>query len=157
MEVDQKLLAPCGLYCGVCGMYFATRDNNQKFLERLLTVYQGKLPGLEEMTIEDLKCEGCLSDRPSGFCSVCVIKNCTRQKGYAGCHECDGFPCAHIKEFPMPVGKKVILRAIPQWRTNGTEQWVKDEEARYVCPDCGHKLFRGAQRCNVCKVPVDLD
>jgi len=57
----------------------------------------------------------------------------------------------------MPVGKKVILRAIPHWRSVGTEKWVEDEEARYLCPSCGHKLFRGAKQCNKCKTSVDLD
>ena len=30
----------------------------------------------------------------------------------------------------MPVGKKVILRAVPYRREHGTEKWVCDEEAR---------------------------
>ena len=51
----------------------------------------------------------------------------------------------------------MILRAIPYWREHGTEKWIADEEARYVCPECGNKLFRGAQRCNQCKTAVDLD
>jgi hypothetical protein len=91
------------------------------------------------------------------LCSMCAIKDCARQKGYAGCHECNDFPCEHIQEFPMPVGKKVILRAIPYRKAYGTERWVTDEISRYVCPDCGNKLFRGAKRCNVCKLTVDLD
>jgi predicted RNA-binding Zn-ribbon protein involved in translation (DUF1610 family) len=62
-----------------------------------------------------------------------------------------------IEEFPIPVGKKVILRAIPYWREKGTEKWFRDEEARYICPECGHKLFRGAKRRNRCKTPIDLD
>jgi predicted RNA-binding Zn-ribbon protein involved in translation (DUF1610 family) len=57
----------------------------------------------------------------------------------------------------MPVGKRVILRAIPAWREKGTERWVREEEERYHCPDCGHRLFRGAKRCNRCKRAVDLD
>ena len=57
----------------------------------------------------------------------------------------------------MPVGKKVIMRAVPHWREVGTEQWVADEEARYVCPSCGAELFRGAKRCRQCKEPVDAD
>jgi len=54
------------------------------------------------------------------------------------------------------IGKKVILRAIPYWHEHGTEKFVRDEEARYNCPECSHKLFRGAKRCNKCKVAVDL-
>ena len=157
MSLNESLLAPCGLYCGVCGVYYATRDGNEKFLKKLLGVYQGNIPGLENLTTEEIKCDGCGSDRVSIFCRVCAIKDCVREKGFSGCHECDDFPCRHIDAFPMPVGKKVILRAIPYWREHGTEKWVADEEARYHCPQCRHKVFRGAKRCNACKTPVDLD
>jgi predicted RNA-binding Zn-ribbon protein involved in translation (DUF1610 family) len=157
MEINPNLLAPCGLYCGVCGVYYATRDKNNKFLETLLNFYQDKMPGLENVSIDDLKCEGCLSDQTSLFCRTCSIKDCTHKKGYAGCHECNEFPCKHIENFPMPVGKKVILRTIPYWQQEGTEKFVANEEARYVCPDCGNKIFRGAKRCNKCKIPLDLD
>jgi hypothetical protein len=157
MEINPGLLAPCGLYCGVCGVYYATRDENEKFLQKLLKVYQGGIPQLAQLTTEDLRCDGCLSDRVSYFCRVCAIKSCTREKGYAGCHECADFPCPHVEGFPMPVGKKVILRAIPYWREHGTEKWVRDEESRYGCPGCGHRLFRGAKRCNRCGISVDVD
>jgi hypothetical protein len=157
MEMNPGLLAPCGLYCGVCGVYYATRDENEKFLQKLLKVYQGGIPQLAQLTTEDLRCDGCLSDRVSYFCRVCAIKSCTREKGYAGCHECADFPCPHVEGFPMPVGKKVILRAIPYWREHGTEKWVRDEESRYACPGCGHRLFRGAKRCNRCGISVDVD
>jgi hypothetical protein len=156
-EINPKHLAPCGLYCGVCGVLYATRDNNLKFKERLLGVYKGKLPGIEDLSVADIRCEGCLSEAPFLYCRECSIKDCTRSKGYAGCHECPDFPCHFIKDFPIPVGKKVILRSIPHWRAVGTAKWVQDEESRYVCPECGHMLFRGAQRCNKCKTPLDLD
>ena len=157
MKSEPKFLAYCGLYCGVCGVYYATRDNNDKFLERLLIMYQEKIPGLEGISIEDLKCEGCLSDRVSLFCRTCGIKACNQEKEFSGCHECHDFPCDLIDKFPMPVGKKVILRAIPYRREHGAEKWAYDEQARYVCPECGHTVFRGAKRCNNCKVTVDLD
>jgi len=157
MEIESKFLAHCGLYCGVCGVYYATRDNNTKFLERLLAMYSEKIPGLEGVSIEDLKCEGCQSERVNLFCSACAIKACTQDHGFDGCHQCDRFPCNHIDNFPMPVGKKVILRAVPYWREHGTRKWVQAEEARYTCPACGHKIFRGAKRCNQCKTAVDLD
>ena len=157
MEVNPDLLAPCGLYCGVCGVFYATRDENPAFLEKLLGFYRERIPGMERVGKEDLRCHGCLSDTVSIFCRACPVKNCTREKGYQGCHQCDEFPCRFIAEFPIPVGKKVILRAIPHWREHGTERWVTDEEARYLCPRCGHKLFRGARRCNQCKAAVDVD
>lgn len=157
MEINSELLAPCGFYCGVCGVYFATRDNNILFLEKLMGFYKDNLPGFEKTTIEDFQCTGCLSDNVSIICKGCSIKNCTESRSYSGCHECDDFPCKFIDEFPIPVGKKVILRAVPYRREYGNEKFVCDEEARYVCPECGNKLFRGAKHCNKCKAPVDLD
>lgn len=50
----------------------------------------------------------------------------------------------------------MILRAIPYWREVGTGKWIEDEEARYLCPDCGNTLFRGVVTCNRCKAEVDL-
>jgi hypothetical protein len=151
MEIKKEWLAPCGLYCGVCGILIAHRDDNQKFKERLSTVY-----GTES---EDIQCSGCLADESNVFlyCRVCPIKSCTRDRGIEGCHQCDDFPCEQIDNFPLPVGKKVILRAVPQRREWGDEKWVAEETKRYVCPHCGYALFRGAKRCRNCKEPVDLD
>jgi len=157
MEVKPEFVAPCGLYCGVCAVWYATRDDNPKFKQALVGVYRGNLPGSDGLTADDIHCQGCLSDEPFFFCRECRIKDCVQSKGYASCRECDEFPCQLIKDFPLPIGKKVILRAIPQWRELGTEKWVEQEEARYRCPNCGTQLFRGAKRCNNCKVQVDLD
>ena len=163
MTINPDFIAPCGLYCGVCAIHIAGRANNEKFKERLMNLYQGgvagkgALPNSENLTIEDIKCGGCLSDDQFMHCRHCEIRECTREKGYAGCHQCDEFPCRYIENFPMAVGKKVILRAIPYWREVGTEKWIQDEEARYVCPGCGNKTFRGVVKCNKCKVDLDLD
>ena len=157
MKINPDYIAPCGLYCGVCGILYASLENNVKFKERLVGFYKGTLPGSENLSVQDIYCRGCLSDEPFGYCAQCPIKDCTKKKGYTGCHECKDFPCSLIEEFPLPVGKKVILRAIPYWREWGTKKWITDEEARYICPECGHRLFRGAKRCNRCKTPVDLD
>jgi len=40
MKTAADLVAPCGLYCGVCGVYFATSDDNRKFLEKLVNIYK---------------------------------------------------------------------------------------------------------------------
>jgi len=163
MEVKPELIGPCGLYCGVCAIYIAQRDNNLKFKERLVKLYQGGvpgkgvLPGSENLTVDDIHCGGCMSDDLFMYCKECNIRDCVQEKGIAGCHECDTFPCEFIENFPMAVGKKVIMRVIPYWREVDVETWVAEEEARYVCPVCGNKLFRGVTRCNKCKTELDLD
>ena len=149
MENKEKLAAPCGLYCGVCGVYIAHRDNNIKFKERLATVYG--------VSVDHVKCEGCLSDELYVYSKTCPIRSCTIEKGIEGCHQCNDFPCTLIEDFSFPVEKKVMLRAIPSRRELGTERWMEEEEKRYHCPHCGYKLFRGANRCRSCRQPVDVD
>ena len=163
MEIKKELVAPCGLYCGACAIYMAHRDNNRKFKERLVNLYKGEVPGkgvlpnADKLIADDTKCRGCLSDEQFMHCRQCEIRACTIEKGYTGCHQCDEFPCEHIERFPMAVGKKVILRAIPYRREVDTEKWIQDEEARYICPECGNKVFRGVVKCNQCKAKLDLD
>jgi hypothetical protein len=149
MEIKKELLAPCGLYCGVCAIRIAHKGNNEKFKERLAPVY-GVSP-------EEIRCEGCLSSDVFDYCTTCAIRSCTEERGYEGCHQCDAFPCEHIDNFPVPIGRQVILRAVPQRREMGTEKWVESEERRYRCPNCGEQLFRGARRCRHCKEAVNPD
>lgn len=149
MEDKNKLAAPCGLYCGVCGVYIAHKNDDIKFKERLKDVYW--------VDVDDIRCEGCLSDVLFKYCLDCPIRSCTVERGISGCHQCNDFPCKFIDGFPLPVGKKVILRAIPTWRELGTETWMEEEGRRYHCPHCGYNLFRGAKKCRSCKQSVDVD
>ncbi|MBF0476645.1 MAG: TlyA family rRNA (cytidine-2'-O)-methyltransferase [Deltaproteobacteria bacterium] len=157
MEIDHKLLSPCGLYCGVCAVTLAHRENNPELKKRLVEMFKGKFSGSEHLTVEDIHCQGCLSEKPFLFCQKCRIRDCAKLKGLTGCHECDDFPCRIIQNFPVAVGKKVMLRAIPHRREAGTETWIRAEEARYHCPQCAQQLFRGVRRCINCQTEVDLD
>jgi hypothetical protein len=72
-----------------------------------------------------------------------------------------------VEEFPLPVGRRVMKRAIPAWREQvarhgdekGSVEWARSECERYHCPGCGHPLFRGAIRCRGCgrEVADELD
>ncbi len=140
--INQELVAPCGLYCGVCGIYCATVSADQPLKEKLAKAYGD--------TSDKINCRGCLSDSVYWYCAVCAIKSCTKEKRYSGCHQCDSFPCDKISNFPVPEGKKNILRAIPIWRELGTEAFIKGEEKLFSCDNCGTKLFRGARKCRQC-------
>lgn len=163
MTANQAFASPCGLYCSVCAIHIAHRDNNEKLKQRLVSLYKGgvpgkgTLPGSENLTTADIRCQGCLSEDRFMHCLQCDIRNCTLEKGYTGCHQCDEFPCQYIDEFPMAVGKKVILRSIPYRKKHGTVKWMQDEESRYTCSECGNTVFRGVVKCNQCKADLDLD
>jgi len=155
---NKELMAPCGLYCGACGVYIATRDNNEKFRSVMGNLY-GTKP-------EETACLGCMQPDPPkllyGFCQNCQIRNCIREKEYYSCHQCDEWPCDLINNFGLVTGVNVMKRTIPIWREKvaemgdekGSEEWAHSECERYHCPTCGDPLFRGAQRCRNCKEPV---
>lgn len=151
MKDRRMLAAPCGLFCGACGIYVASRDGDERLKEKLAAVY-----GLKA---EDIRCEGCLSESDDVFfyCRVCAIRSCTKDKGLEGCFQCDEFPCRIVDEFPVPDGRRVMLRSVPAWRELGTERWMEEEERRYSCPHCGLRSFRGAKRCRGCREPLGMD
>ena len=124
VEVKKELLAPCGLYCGVCSIYIAHRDDNHKFKQVLMKVYKSFVK-----SVDDISCTGCLSDGiVFPVCQVCSIKKCCNEKNIKGCYQCDDFPCKFIDNFPVPVGKKVIMRNTPTWRELGTEKFVEEKK-----------------------------
>ncbi len=158
-EIQNKnLMAPCGLYCGACGIYIATRDKNDKLKTALGNLY-GTKP-------EETQCCGCMQADPPemlySFCRSCKMRECVRSKGLYSCHQCQEWPCAMVENFGIATGLRVMKRTIPIWRAKvealGDEQgsiaWARSECERYHCASCGNPLFRGAQRCRVCKKDV---
>lgn len=143
---QDQLLAPCGLYCGFCGVYLAHQAGDQKM--------KGKLAGLFGCAPEEVACQGCLSDQRFFYCASCAIRSCTQDRGYEGCYQCDEFPCSEVERFPIPVGKQIILQEVPRWRELGTDAWLADQMQKHTCPDCGQRLIRGGKVCPSCRRPV---
>ena len=140
--INHELVSPCGLYCGVCGIYYATANGDDQLKEKLAKAY-GDTP-------DKISCHGCRSNSVYWYCAVCAVKSCAMEKDYLGCHQCISFPCDKIDNFPVPEGKKNILRAIPRWKELDTEEFIKAEEKLFSCDNCGTKLFRGARKCRKC-------
>ena len=155
---NRDLMAPCGLYCGSCGIYIATRDENEKFKAVMGRVY-GTKP-------EETECCGCMQADPPkklyGYCQQCKIRSCVKSKSYYSCHQCNEWPCDLIENLGYATGVRVSKRAIPLWRDQvaehgdkkGSVEWARAECERYHCPSCGEPLFRGSQTCRACKHDV---
>lgn len=69
--------AYCGLFCEACPMYIETKAN----------------PATES------PCGGCRSDVLCGWCKVCSIKTCAKDKGHDFCIECADYPCQVLVDF----------------------------------------------------------
>lgn len=146
MNIKKEYLSPCGMYCGVCSIRAADRDNDQGLKAKLSSVF-GTRP-------EQITCEGCRSEKTFQFAGSCAIRACADGKHYEGCYQCGDFPCNHFKTFPIEVAKKGMLEALPRWKELGTEQWVVETEKRFTCPHCGSLMHRHAKQCNRCQTPM---
>jgi hypothetical protein len=147
VNVNKQYLSPCGMYCSVCAVRAAERDNDQEL--------KGMLAPIFGTTPEQIACDGCQSEKAFPFARACAIRACAGEKRLEGCHQCGDFPCDHIKTFPFEISKQQMMAAIPRWKELGTEQWVMETEKRYTCSSCGSLLHRYAKMCNRCQKPLD--
>ncbi|MBW1900009.1 MAG: DUF3795 domain-containing protein [Deltaproteobacteria bacterium] len=158
---DRNLMGPCGLFCGACGVYVATRDGNEELRKIMATTY-GATP-------EETECLGCMQSDSSkklfGFCAECDLRGCAKSKGYYSCHQCEEFPCSRIESFPFGPGRKIMKDSISKWRDKVAEhgdekgciEWARQECGRYRCSSCGEPHIRGAQTCDACKQTATED
>jgi hypothetical protein len=83
----MKLLAPCGLDCGVCELY--TCKDDPALMDQLIS--RGIL---KDMT----HCPGCRAVK--GHCPVlseqCNTYNCVKSNNIDYCFECEEFPCVTL-------------------------------------------------------------
>jgi hypothetical protein len=147
MSVKKEYLSPCGMYCSVCAVRAADRDNDQELKGMLAAVF-GTKPG-------QIACEGCQSEETFQFAKACAIRACAGKKRLESWHQCKDFPCDHFRAFPFEIAKQQMLAAIPRWKELGTEQWVMETEKRFTCSYCGSLLHRYATVCNRCQKPTD--
>ena len=143
MGVKNEYLSPCSMYCSVCSIRAADKNNDQKLKEGL-ALFFGTSP-------ENIACEGCMSGKTfENMVNTCSIRACAQKKGLTGCHKCDDFPCNNVKNFPIEPARNNILKSIPRWKEIGTERWVAEQEKKYTCSNCGTLLHRYADKCGNC-------
>ena len=133
-KTNTNLLAPCGLYCGVCRVYIAHRDNNLKFKQELLPIY--KAYGAKN--VDDIACTSCLSDGIKfPFCRTCSIKECIKDKDIEGCRQCDEYPCNDLKEFQAAGAHRFELWVSHEQIVEmGYEKWMEEMKEYYSCSNC---------------------
>ena len=105
--MDKKLIAPCGMNCGVC-LHFLRAEN---------------------------KCPGCFTGRKVNNRPIkCGIRLCKDRKE-AFCFECDKFPCDRLKRLDSRYQERYGMSEIGNLeyiRDHGIEKFVEKEERRWL-------------------------
>jgi hypothetical protein len=130
----KELVAPCGMNCGICVAFFGYTMSGKK---------------------RKMKCVGC---HPSG-------KSCAHLKKYCEtllkneiryCYECNMFPCVHLQRLDEKYRKRYGMSMIDNLaciQDNGMDAFLRQQEKRYTCPDCGGVICVHTGICYTCSPP----
>jgi ribosomal protein L32 len=128
--ITLKLIAPCGMNCGICLGYL--REKN-------------KCPG----------CRGIDENKPDG-CRKCIIKSCQilkKNKMLFCSDKCKKFPCLRLKNLDKRYRTKYgmsMLENLENIKKFGIRKFVKSEQKIWKCPKCGELFCVHRDSCLKC-------
>lgn len=119
--MKEKLIAPCGMNCSLCIAYQFMRSdlNKQGFRKKYCP---GCIPRAENCTHMAAQCE-LLGKGKVRFC-----------------FECEVFPCKRLKSLDKRYRTKYHMSMIENLefiKGHGMEEFLKKEEEKWRCPECG--------------------
>jgi hypothetical protein len=129
--MEAKLIAPCGMNCGICLAYFGYRMDGKKRKD---------------------PCIGCRSAKKN--CAF-IIKRCKYlpQKEVEFCYECDDFPCENLKKLDRRYRTRFSMSMIENLefiKTQGMDEFLEHQEKQYECPECGGVINVHTSKCYGC-------
>jgi hypothetical protein len=134
--MEEQLIAPCGMNCGLCVSYLALKND------------------LKKKGFSKKYCPGCL---PRG-------KNCVFMKGQCEllgkglvrfCYECADFPCRRLKSLDKRYRTSYHMSMIENLeaiRDTGMASFLEKESGRWRCPQCGETICCHNGLCFSCSL-----
>jgi hypothetical protein len=118
--MNEELIAPCGMNCGVCASYLAMKNDVKK------------------KVIGKTYCSGCL---PRGK-NCYYEKKCERLgKGLVRfCYDCGDFPCRLLKTLDKRYRTfyhMSMIENLKYIKDNGINKFLKKEQEKWRCSECG--------------------
>lgn len=97
MKPPESLIACCGLNCGQCGAYLATRDNDDDLRKQVAAEWTVKYN--TPIAPEDIHCTGCrqVGIKFNYAAHGCEIRPCCINRGHDTCADCDDYPCEKVE------------------------------------------------------------
>ena len=128
--ITSKLIAPCGMNCGIC--FGHLREKN--------------------------KCLGCreMSKGKPDSCRKCIIIHCKilKDKNMLFCSDkCEKFPCTRLKNLDKRYKAKYkmsMLENLEKIKKFGIKKFIKSEQKRWKCQKCGELLCVHRDSCLKC-------
>ena len=119
--MNEELIAPCGMNCGICSAYLAYYHD------------------IKSKGIRMPYCVGC---RPRDKRCAFLKKRCellmSNEVRY--CYECSNFPCEGLKHLDnryRTYFKMSMIENLECIRGNGINEFLKREQEKWRCPECG--------------------
>lgn len=135
--MDEKLIAPCGMNCGICDRYLA---------------YSHQLPKKSKKSRKIVYCIGC---RPRDKNCSFIKKKCVNGKIYKidFCFECEIFPCENLKIIAKK-GKETLnydlVENLYLIQEKGISRFIENQEKIFKCDKCGDTICIYNQKCYSC-------
>jgi hypothetical protein len=134
--MNENLIAPCGMNCGVCVKYLAMKNDVNK---------QG---------FKKSYCNGCMH-RGKNCLHMGDTCELLRKGLLRFCYECNEFPCKRLKTLDKRYSTKYHMSMIDNLRTikeHGIENFLRKEQEKWSCPDCGNTICCHNGLCLNCKI-----
>lgn len=129
MSTKSKLIAPCGMNCGICYAYLREKNN----------------------------CPGCRHIKTEMPVSIagCKIRNCelVKNKELDFCFECEHYPCKNLKHLDIRYRAKYNMSEIDNLdfiKKEGIRKFLKKEDEKWSCPKCSGKICVHKGYCITC-------
>jgi len=132
-KFTPKLIAPCGMNCGICKTYLA--------YSRGIPKEKGKIS----------HCSGCLLRDKNCF----IKRGCKklRQGEFKFCFECNDMPCENLDRIDRRYRERYhmsMVENLKELKEKGMKQFLKSQEEKYECPKCGDVISIHDGKCYTC-------
>jgi len=132
-SIEQNLIAPCGMNCGICVSFFGYAVNGRKRKNR------------------------CFSCRARDKSCAFLKKQCKQllNKKVEYCFECKDFPCENLKKLDKRYREKYKMSMIENLEyivKNGITKFIENERERWKCSKCGGVICVHNGKCYTCEL-----
>ncbi len=135
-KTDKELIAPCGMYCGVCSSFLARKND------------------VKSKGVRAPYCAGC---RASARKCAWLKKRCKPllENKIKYCFECPSYPCvklSHIDKRYRTLFHMSFIQNLDYVKNNGEEKFLKKIVKEWKCPKCGGAICCHNGVCYSCGI-----